>query len=728
MSSALRSVWLFLIVAAGLSAAEIHGRVVDAATGEPVINANVIVEKLNTGAATDLEGNFTITDLPQGNLTLFISHIAYQDQKISVLSNRSTPLKIELTETFFQLSEVVVTGTRTEKIHQNVPVTTEVISRKDIDDSGTLDLGELLNQRAGVAVTSSVEGGSVVNLMGIDSRYILILVDGQPITGKFNERVSLEQIPTSIIEKVEIIKGPNSSLYGSEAMGGVINVITSKNIQDLQGSVRVRYSGDMGVYPDKDGNDTFYPPTNGPRTNIQANLGLGTEKIDGRINTDYTFARPNDVAPHISVDRQNRTSLGIELSYKPLVKLKTHSKYDLYHSSEKSFGDAMNYYTTVHRNNLLGDVSLKPNNFIELQVVGRYADYYRHYDQIRPWNEGTNDYEGQDTTRAAEQEIELIGIYSASTATINIGAEFGTSDYAGERLAGGTRSINSTSFYGQAEFSPLDAVTFVIGTRWDDTDEISPVLSPRVAAMWALDQRWKLRGAMGFGYRQPSFMERYIDWFHSGVGYAIIGNPDLKPERSFGINLGLEYYHPGAYQVSLMLYLTEFRDMIDDYIYTGEDNPYSVTAFSYRNINRVRYTGLEFQNRWKVSQQWLASWGYNFVDNRNVETGALIANTQPHTANLRVSYQTRKGNLASSIKAKLVGPYYPEDYNTETEEFERAATKRKPFAMVDVDTKYSLNSHLKIGGGCQNLLDYMDERYGPFIGRRVYFELIAELN
>ena len=99
-------------------------------------------------------------------------------------------------------------------------------------NSNVENLGELLDLRSGVSTDSSVQGENTISIMGMDSKYMLILIDGQPIVGKFNSRTSLEQIATYNIEKVEIIKGPSSSLYGSEAMGGVINVITNTKLSN----------------------------------------------------------------------------------------------------------------------------------------------------------------------------------------------------------------------------------------------------------------------------------------------------------------------------------------------------------------------------------------------------------------------------------------------------------------------------------------------------------------
>ena len=114
------------------------------------------------------------------------------------------------------------------------------------------NIAELLSQRAGVSLQTSVAGGSILNVLGMDSRYVLILIDGQPITGKFNDRVSLDQILTVQVEKVEIVKGPSSSLYGSEAMGGVINIITNSNKKLRQVYFSGRYGNTQNYFEYED--------------------------------------------------------------------------------------------------------------------------------------------------------------------------------------------------------------------------------------------------------------------------------------------------------------------------------------------------------------------------------------------------------------------------------------------------------------------------------------------
>ena len=123
-----------------------------------------------------------------------------------------------------------MTGTRSNKIYKNTPIATEVISKRDLESSGALNIKELLLTQSGISESPSIYGAYDINIQGMDSKNILFLIDGQPVTGKFYNRISLDHISTDNVEKIEITKGPSSSLYGSSAMGGTINIITGYNI------------------------------------------------------------------------------------------------------------------------------------------------------------------------------------------------------------------------------------------------------------------------------------------------------------------------------------------------------------------------------------------------------------------------------------------------------------------------------------------------------------------
>jgi len=216
----------------------------------------------------------------------------------------------------------------------------------------------------------------------------------------------------------------------------------------------------------------------------------------------------------------------------------------------------------------------------------------------------------------------------------------------------------------------------------------------------------------------PSFMDKYIDWNHQQFGYQIIGNPNLKPEESNGFSVGVEYYHPREYLVSVILYRNIFSHMIVDSLMAPGQ-------FTYINIDKVSYRGLELQARWNLSSEWLASWGYNFTDNRNLMTGEPVPNIPVHSANVRFSYKHPKGWMSSALKIKLTGSYTVDEFIVDSQTLN--LNKRSAFLLVDYDGKFRINKKFTIAYGVKNFLDKTDQSFGPFVGRTFYMEIETKL-
>jgi len=691
-----------------LSAANypLRGVVKEKSSGRPLSDVNVILAGTDMGAATDAEGVFLIKAIPQGAYTLQVSAIGFEEVRLAVSVPQSEPLEINLEETFFQMGSVVVTGTRSGRIHQNAPIATEVISRHEIDQSGALDLGELLDQRSGVSVSTSVEGGTIVNILGMDSKYVLILVDGQPVIGKFNNRNALDQISTAIIDKVEIIKGPSSSLYGSEAMGGVINVITRRKISARPLSLKLRYtSGDRSFNP--------FVRDRG-KYDLRLNYFNQWKVFNLQFDFDYLAANVDKTIQYIDIDQYDRVSFGntIEWKWSDRQKFKWNTTHFV--NQEASETILMNTETKIIRNTNFLEYQLTPFHNWQIKSLFRWDRYQRDYTQNRPWGALVK----AEHTTEEQQELEVNSLFTVGKSSLNVGAEYSRDQFFSDRVAGGLRSLPSLGIYGQLEYSLTSHITLVNGLRWDDNQEIDPVLSPRIAAMMEFADRWKFRYSWGQGFRMPSFMDRYINWNHQQFGYEIIGNPNLKPETSAGTSVGFEYYHQGEYLVSLTLYRNLFRQMIVDYLI-------SPGKFTYVNVDRVRYMGIEIQGRWYASRQWLASWGYNWAYNKNLTTGKLVANQPIHTAHLRGSYKSLDGRFSSALKLKFVGPYSVDEFVVATQTME--THERQAYSLIDVDSKLKITDDLTFVLGVLNLLNKTDQQYGPFIGRQFYIELTSNL-
>ena len=204
---------------------QINGIVIDSKTLVGISDVNLYMPNLKSGVSTKDDGSFTLKINDTEDIQLRITHIAYVSKNM-LINDKMEEIIIKLNENFFISEDIVVTGTRSNKIYKNSPIATEVISRRDLESSGALNVNDLLLTQSGISASPAVYGGYDINIQGMNSKNILYLIDGQPVTGKFYSRTSLDQISTGNVEKIEITKGPSSSLYGSSAMGGTINIIT----------------------------------------------------------------------------------------------------------------------------------------------------------------------------------------------------------------------------------------------------------------------------------------------------------------------------------------------------------------------------------------------------------------------------------------------------------------------------------------------------------------------
>ncbi len=696
---------------------KVTGHVFHAETAEPLAGVNVILVDTELGAASLEDGSFIINNVPEGNYNIFYSAIGF-DKSLDVINvPLKEPLEIWMTETFLQMKHVVVTGTRNQRINTDSPIATEVISRNDITESGARDVAELLEERSGISVAASKEGGKIVNMLGMDSKYILILVDGQPVIGKFNSRINLDQISTAVIDKIEIIKGPSSSLYGSEAMGGVINIITKRNVYQNPVSVTMRYSGGFSDPID----ESFNPIDFGVgKRDVRLNLNGRKKSFVFHTDIDYLNANVDKNLQYIDVDNYDKYSARGDIDWSinenQLLKLNVGQ----YYNNEQNHSTLLEGQTRIIKNNWNGDHAWTINDNINIQSIFHKEDYTRLYTERRPQ---TNDLVKSDTTKEHKIELEMNSVYTNEKVTINIGGEYWNESYSNARVdSGKVQSLAGTGLFFQYEQLIIPKLTVVTGLRADYNNELdSTIVSPRIAAMFKISERYKIRASWGKGFRMPSFMDKYMDWNHWQFGYAIIGNPDLLPETSSGYNIGIEYYHPGKYKYSIMIYRNTFENMIiDDQLEPG--------LFTYSNVDKVFFTGIEFQHRANYSKHFTGYFAYNLSHNRNVATDEVVPGSPEHSGNVKVSYKSSTSKFRSSLKIKVVAPYkvqefVPEGSGEEQNEGYFDIRDRDGYVLLDIDSKIKLHSWVTLSFGIRNINNVMDQQYGPFIGRTMYFEL-----
>ena len=680
----------------------IKGVVVDAESGEKLPQVNVIILGSEFGTATNENGEFSFDDFKEYPVTIEISHVGYKTHTELIEEPRASSINIILYKQSIEMEQLVVTGTRSKKLYKDTPIATEVISRKDIENSSALNIADLLSQRSGVSLQTSVEGGSVLNVLGMDSRYILILINGQPITGRFNNRVSLDQILTDQVTQIEIVKGPNSSLYGSEAMGGVINIITTDNKKSREINISSRYGNTQNNIKD-------YGLRNG-----SGNLGLNIVQPLNRLVLDLTInveeIQNDKSVKQIDIDQVRKTVFLGDINWKLSQYNKFSFRLNSYDQVDRGATKLMDTNTNIDRNNfsLSHQTSYQKGWNINQTIISN--NYSRNYLQKRPWGKIEKD----DLTNENHLKYEILLNKQSKSNEFNVGLEVYSANYSSDRISSGKQEITSRSLFGQYDLKIENQLNMIFGIRYDDYSKDYRVLSPRIGLMYIFSDKWKFRTSWGKGFRAPSFMERFIDWNHIQFNYLVMGNPDLKPERSNGFTLGLDYNNSSKNQMSLIFYHTQFANLIQDYtIKPG--------LLSYHNINTATFSGVEFQYMLNISDKWDTKWGFNWLDNRD-EDKKKIPNTIPFSISNVLNYKHSNSGIYTSINSKWVAPYKPQEYDYEKGVYTFADNKINGYALINWRTTLKINKSIKVSFIINNLTDYTNKDIGPFIGRAAYLE------
>ncbi|SVC57899.1 uncharacterized protein METZ01_LOCUS310753, partial [marine metagenome] len=370
---------------------------------------------------------------------------------------KSEEIIIGLEEILFQAEDVVVTGTRTNHLYKNVPIATEVITKKEIENSGANNVKEILLTRSGINTNPSVYGGYELNIFGMDSRNILILIDGQPITGKFYDRVSLDHIATSNVDQIEITKGPSSSLYGSDAMAGVINIITNTNVNNNAIHCSMNYSSPEEIIKSNNlENGTL-------KYNVSIQKKLSPFLL--LINTNLEQISNDKLIKESDIDDITKYSLNSVFQWKPnqLNTIRISNRF--YQHFEDGESPLINTLTTIKRNNVSIDHSLDIKDNWILNHIFQRQTYNRNYTET--WNAGpeVGTIEIDDLAAEYLDEYEFILNKKINLNNFNVGMETSNGSYKSNRIGINKQYINYHSIFAQYDAHILNDYNVIMGLR-----------------------------------------------------------------------------------------------------------------------------------------------------------------------------------------------------------------------------------------------------------------------
>lgn len=653
-----------------------------------------------------------------------------------------------------RLSEIVVTATGFEQEVREAPASISVISRQQLEEKRITNLGDALVDVEGIDVRGNTgkTGGLNVSIRGMPSEYTLILIDGRrqntagDITPNgFGDTSTSFLPPISAIERIEVIRGPMSTLYGSDAMGGVINIITRKVAKEWGGSVTM----ERGVPQDSDFSDTssvnFY--LNGPIVTDRVGVALrgsylkrgasdlhsgidgvtisrrGPSPVESDIYTvggrvTFTPSRMHDF--WVDLDRSRQWYNNDESQLGTLDAPPTYSgyaEYQRYHRDQAAIGHTSRFgFGTLESSLMYNTTETLGRTIPDVAANSPLARYL---------------------VPGAPRELKSTDIVLDSKLVTPLGdSHILTSgiQFWNARMTDGlvTEQYRQKTFsvFAEDEWSLRDDLTATLGLRYDRHDAFGGHFSPRGYLVWTATDNWTVKGGISQGYRTPRLSQLHSGLNGiSGQGRTLsIGNPNLKPETTTSTEVGVLYDNLAGLTANATLFHNRFRDKISggtpipncDYeVAPNQPGCLSIGAlptqaeFSQQtNIDRATTHGLELGTRIPLADRWSLALNYTFTDseikNNGIANGKL-ADTPRHMANAALRWKATD-RFDTWLRAEYRGKSRrfdgdPSNLSGDSRLAYEAVGDLRGYAMLHLGGSYRVSDNVTISGNIYNLLD-----------------------
>lgn len=663
--------------------ARLTGRVVDGATGSGISGAEI----------STADGRRTLSDssgrwwLAADAGTLRVRRLGYGPR--SVEAAPGTPAIVRLDLLPLPLDAMIVTAARREQRLADAVPETRLLTRADVDASGGGDVAAVLTQATGVQAEGGVPAGAGVLLQGLGSQRVLILLDGQPLTGRINGTFDLSRLPSSLIERVEIVRGSQSTLYGSDAMGGVVNVITRSPASRAAASITA-IGGTQGR---REG--TFNASVTRGALGALVDAGFRGEALAPGIDVDDgTQARRWNVAPRL---RWHGGTLDLDASALVIGERQRYRTGQLYH-----FGDNTQVATRLAATRRSG-----PRALAAILSWSRFDHLSRAATSPQP----VSDSGQRDVQDLVQAELTWSGPLPAGL--LDAGVLLRHDAIRADRVRDTARSINGVEAYAQGTWG-VGPVELSPGLRVTHNEQWGGAMTPRVAALVRPVPAVAIRASVGAGYRAPDFKELYIDFANAAAGYAVQGNPGLRPERSINANLGIEVAGSRAYGLASM-----FTNRLQDFIDFGP--PDAGGTYTYENVGRAVTRGIDAEAGWTPRGARLTA-GYSWLDAFDASTGQPLLGRSRHAARFTAGTTILRTALTASVGVTGRAPVRRDDATGAITEWRGTLTR------VDLRARFMVASSWELFAGVDNALDDVATGTWPgFAGRRVHAGARLEL-
>ena len=731
----------------------IFGHVLDKYTGEHVPYINIQIKGTTLGTVTDATGHFYLRNLPQGNYTLTASGLGYKSssKNITLELGKSIELNFEIEEDKIQLETVVVTANRNEVNRKEAPAIVNIISPVLLENTNSTNLAQGLNFQPGLRVENNCQncGFQQVRINGLDGPYSQILIDSRPIFSSLAGVYGLEQIPANMIDRVEIVRGGGSAIFGSNAIAGTVNIITK---EPLNNSVTLANTTNLIGARSVDN----FTSLNASLVSDSYNTGI---MIFGSTRQQSPYDHDGDGFTEISKNKAQN------IGFRAYYRTKSYGKLSIeYHNISEFRRGGNNLHLPAHYSDITEQVdhnintgSLKYdlfskdgkhsfNIFSSAQKIDRDSYYGTQKD---PNAYGSTD----DITMVSGLQYGYsMKKFLFMPAQLTIGGEY-THNELTDKMLGYNREINQKinmeSIFVQNEWKN-EKVSILLGSRIDSHNLINkPIFSPRINLRYNPNTMLSLRTSYSSGFRAPQAYDEDLHVTAVGGNVSLISlNPNLQTEKSQSYSASADIYRAfGRLETNILI----------EGFYTNLDNVFVLEEIGTdaqgnlllerRNGAGAIVKGINLEGKIAPSNKFQAQLGFTFQKSEYIE--ALIwsanENLNPQTRMFRspnkYGYLTAfykpikelsialSGTYTGSMLVQHLAGYIPEDIEFETPEF------------FDLNIKFAYNFKinssvdLQLNAGVQNIFNSYQKdfdkgefrdagyMYGPGLPRTYFFGL-----
>ncbi|SON52996.1 Colicin I receptor [Vibrio tapetis subsp. tapetis] len=597
---------------------------------------------------------------------------------------------------------MVVTASLTKHSELTAPASISVITAEDIEKMPVKDLSEIVRGAAGVnALSSTAYGRSSVRIRGLDSKHTLILINGRRINSQDalirGNDFDLATVPISAIERVEVVRGPVSSLYGSEAMGGVINVILKPTTDEFSGSVGLEYESVL----EGDGGD-------GTKGHAYVS-GQMADSVSGSLIVESSKRDPWRTEKNPTVDaieQRQSTNLMSEVNWQ-LSDSQTLVA-DVIYTKDEREADWVHPRSGMHTNS---QNSTRWNYGLAHQGVwDSFDSNARIYGETMKLDDSSTAYSNGSAQVELQQnalDFNLSGLINDTHAWV-AGGEYRTSKLKNDRdLKSGDVTNYQGAVFLQGEFE-LNDLALTLGGRQDYHEVYGSHFSPRAYAVYSFTDQFVAKAGAGGGFRAPGMMESsdQVRVISCGNRCWLTGNDDLKPEESESYEVGFGY-ESADLGLGIVYYHNNLKNKIERDLTKQVGVEGSAPIFTYKNIGKAEVKGVELEAWYNISDRIDVAANYTYTDAMDKDSGEKLTQTPEHFANIDLNWRVTEP-LKTFIRVNYVGQQVITNSSRENKTV-------AGYSLVGLGASYAFES-VSIKASLNNvfntLLDEQEDYYG----------------